>query len=154
MSGQASNVHATAIVLGRLGFLIVGPSGAGKTALGISLISGARNRGYHAALVSDDQVLVSVMNGRIVAKRPATIAGLAEVRGAGIVAMESVASAVLDFALTPVARPYEPRLPPEKEEFIVNARTRLPLLRIPVGDSWNPFEILRLMLPENAKFQG
>ncbi|OBZ93567.1 serine kinase [Pararhizobium polonicum] len=154
MTGQAANVHATAVVLGTRGFLFVGPSGAGKTTLALSCLTAARNSGLFAALVSDDQVLISMRNGRAVARRPASIAGLAEIRGAGIVAVESVPAAVMDFAILPVKPPFEPRMPPENETFLLPSGDFLPLKRLPLAEGLNSFEILRLILPQNADFQG
>ena len=89
------NIHATAIVIGTTGILFVGPSGAGKSSAALQCIYEARMRGLSAALVSDDQVLVSEEDGRLIARAPASIAGLIEVRGAGIVRMETVGEAVL-----------------------------------------------------------
>ena len=81
MTNPAVNVHATAAVIGTSGFLFVGPSGSGKTMLALSCVAAARHCGLFAALVSDDQVLMSMHNGRAIARRPASIAGLAEIRG-------------------------------------------------------------------------
>ena len=154
MTRQAANVHATAVVLGTRGLLFVGPSGAGKTTLALSCLTAARHLGLFAALVADDQVLISVQNGRIVARRPASIAGLAEIRGAGIVQLETIPAAVLDFAILPVKPPFEPRMPPENETFLLPSGDFLPLLRLPLAEGLNSFEILRLILPQNANFQG
>jgi len=154
VTGAAVNVHATAVVLGTRGFLFVGPSGAGKTTLALSCLSAAKNIGLFAALVSDDQVLISVRNGRIIARRPASIAGLAEIRGVGIVQVETVPVAVLDFAILPVKPPFEPRMPPENETFLLPSGDFLPMRRLPLAEGLNSFEILRLTLPQNANFQG
>ncbi|MCV9967319.1 HPr kinase/phosphorylase [Pararhizobium sp. BT-229] len=149
-----ANIHATAVVLGTRGFLFVGPSGTGKTTLALSCMIAARNSGLFAALVSDDQVLIWVENGQIVARRPASIAGLAEVRGAGIVEVETIPAAILDFAVLPVKSPFEPRLPPENETFLLPSGDFLPLQRLPYGEGLNSFEILQLILLQNADFQG
>ena len=154
MTSPAVNVHATAVVLGTQGFLFVGPSGAGKTMLALSCLTAARNCGLFAALVSDDQVLISVCNGRIIARRPASIAGLAEVRSAGIVAIETIPAAVIDLAILPIKPPFEPRLPPENERFSLPSGDFLPLHRVPLAEGLNSIEILRLILPQNANFQG
>jgi serine kinase of HPr protein (carbohydrate metabolism regulator) len=154
MTDEAVNIHATAAVLGTRGFLFVGPSGIGKTALALSCVAAARASGLFGALVSDDQVLIAVRNGRIVACRPASIAGLAEIRGAGIVSVETISAAVMDFAIQPVKSPFEPRLPPENEVFALPSGNFLPLLRLPFGEGLNSFEILRLILPRNAGFQA
>lgn len=154
MTDEAVNIHATAIVLGTCGFLFVGPSGAGKTVAALSCLAAARASGLFAALVSDDQVLISVRNGRIIARRPASIAGLAEIRGAGIVRVETIPSAVMDFAVQPVKSPFEPRLPPENEVFALPSGNFLALLRLPFAEGLNSLEILRLILPQNTNFQG
>lgn len=79
------NVHATCVALrlGRTwrGVLLRGPSGAGKSDLALRLVDeGAR-------LVADDRTVLAVRGGRLSASAPATIAGLLEVRGQGIVAL-------------------------------------------------------------------
>jgi serine kinase of HPr protein (carbohydrate metabolism regulator) len=154
MTNPAVNVHATAVVLGTRGFLFVGPSGAGKTTLALSCLTAAKNAGLFAALLSDDQVLISVRNGRVIARRPASIAGLAEVRGSGIVAVETIPAAVIDFAIQPVKPPFQPRLPPESERFSLPSGDFLPLHRLPLAEGLNSFEILRRILPQIANFQG
>lgn len=89
-SGQPARqgvlVHATTVVLsdaqlGDWAVLLRGPSGAGKSDLALRLI----DRG--GVLVSDDQTLLGVAGGRLVAAPPATIAGRLEVRGLGIAAL-------------------------------------------------------------------
>ena len=83
--GAALNVHATCVAL-RLGrrwhaALLRGPSGAGKSDLALRLLDeGAR-------LVADDRTELAVRGGRLIARAPATIAGLIEVRGQGIVGL-------------------------------------------------------------------
>ena len=77
------NIHASAVVLGDRGIVIVGSSGMGKTQLALTLISHARSFGWFARLVADDQVLLSAHGGRVICAAPATIAGLVEVRGVG-----------------------------------------------------------------------
>jgi HPr kinase/phosphorylase len=82
-------VHATAVLVGARGVLIRGPSGAGKSTLAALLISqGAR-------LVADDRVHLSCCHGRIVATTLAPLAGLAELRGRGIVNAPHERSAVI-----------------------------------------------------------
>lgn len=76
--------------------LLRGPSGSGKSDLALRLIDGG------AMLVADDQVALSVEEGRLVARAPATLAGLLEVRGIGIVGFAALESApvalVIDIA--------------------------------------------------------
>ena len=148
MTGTPANVHGTAILIGKTGLLFVGPSGAGKSAAALNCLHEARARGLSAALVSDDQVLVSEEGGALVATAPASIAGLLEVRGAGIVRVETAERAVLHRALRPVAPPIAERLPPEGETFEVLPGRALPLTRLPLLAGCTAFTILAALHPE------
>lgn len=86
MSGEI-NIHASCVAIGGSGVLLLGPSGSGKSDLALRLIDGG------AKLVADDRTLVRVKSGRLHASAPATIRGLIEIRGVGIVAMPVRASA-------------------------------------------------------------
>jgi len=81
---STENVHATAVAIDGRAILIAGPSGAGKSDLALRLL----DRGFK--LVSDDQTLVRRDGDRLIASAPPTIAGKLEVRGIGIVEMETV----------------------------------------------------------------
>lgn len=75
------NIHASCVAIGNKGVLLLGKSGAGKSDLALRLIdSGAK-------LVADDRTILFVKNGALHARAPATIRGLLEIRGAGIVEM-------------------------------------------------------------------
>jgi RNase adaptor protein for sRNA GlmZ degradation len=83
---HAGPIHATAVALpdaqlGDWAVLLRGPSGSGKSDLALRLI----DRG--AVLVSDDQTLLRIAGGRLLAAPPGTIAGQLEVRGLGIAAL-------------------------------------------------------------------
>jgi serine kinase of HPr protein (carbohydrate metabolism regulator) len=76
--GTALACHGTAVLVGTVGVLLRGGSGAGKSMLALALIdAGAR-------LVADDRVYLTARGGRMVAGPPSAIAGLVELRGAGI----------------------------------------------------------------------
>lgn len=90
------NHHGTALVLGDRGLLVTGAAGAGKSTLALLLIDRARAGGRHAVLVADDQVLLAASGGRLVARPPATIAGLAEHFGAGPLPVPHRDAAVID----------------------------------------------------------
>jgi hypothetical protein len=63
--------------------LLLGPSGCGKSDLALRLIDeGAKGE---VRLVSDDRTLLFNAKGRLHAKAPASIKGLLEVRGLGII---------------------------------------------------------------------
>lgn len=72
-------VHATSVEIGGHAVLIRGPSGGGKSDLALRLIDGG------ALLIADDQTELTAEAGRLFTGVPASIAGLLEVRGLGIV---------------------------------------------------------------------
>ena len=80
---SAENVHASTVAIGGRAVLITGPSGSGKSDLALRLL----DRGF--TLVSDDQTIVRREEDRLIASAPATIAGKLEIRGIGIVEMET-----------------------------------------------------------------
>ena len=80
-------VHGSTVAMGARAVLITGPSGAGKSDLALRLL----DRGF--TLVSDDQTIVRRDGERLIATAPTTIAGKLEIRGIGIVDMETVESA-------------------------------------------------------------
>lgn len=81
LSGEA--VHASTVAIGGRAVLITGPSGSGKSDLALRLL----DRGFK--LVSDDQTVVRRDGDRLLASAPAQIVGKLEVRGIGIVEMET-----------------------------------------------------------------
>ena len=98
---ERTNVHATGLVLGRVGLMLRGPSGSGKSLLALMLIEAWRSRGEEGKLVSDDRIDLETTRSGLVMHAPATIAGLIELRGRGIVRRPHVAKApvhlVVDF---------------------------------------------------------
>jgi hypothetical protein len=73
------NIHASCVAIGNKGVLLLGKSGAGKSDLALRLIDGG------AKLVADDRTILFVKNGALHARAPASIRGLLEIRGAGII---------------------------------------------------------------------
>jgi len=82
-------VHGTSIALGGDGILLRGPSGSGKSDLALRLIDEG------AKLVADDQTELHLSGGELRMTAPATIAGLIEVRGLGILRVPTVPEARL-----------------------------------------------------------
>ncbi|OCO99557.1 MULTISPECIES: serine kinase [unclassified Ensifer] len=152
MTATRANVHGTAIVLGTRGFLITGPSGVGKSKLALACIAAARQAGEFAALIADDRVDLLLEHGRIVARCPATIQGLIEIRGAGIGKIETAPAAVIDWAVLPVRAPFDPRLPPDGETLPLPLGRALPIVRVPVEDGASALAILRVLLAEKLGF--
>jgi serine kinase of HPr protein (carbohydrate metabolism regulator) len=79
------NVHATGLVLDKVGLVLRGPSGAGKSLLALELIDEWEARGKSAKLVSDDRIDMAVEKEGLVMLAPKSIEGLVELRGRGIV---------------------------------------------------------------------
>ncbi|WP_083223412.1 MULTISPECIES: serine kinase [unclassified Ensifer] len=152
MTPPRDNVHGTAMVLGTTGFLVTGPSGIGKSRLALACISAARQMGHFAALVADDRVELCLAQDRIIARCPASIEGLIEIRGAGIARLETVPAAVMDWAILPVGAPFDPRLPPENEELPLPVGGRLPIVRVPIENGVHMLAALRALLPEKLGF--
>ena len=88
-----TRVHATCVAIGGRAVLLLGASGSGKSDLALRLI----DRG--AVLVSDDQTDLATVAGTVYASAPATIAGLIEVRGVGIVTLPFVTQVPLALAV-------------------------------------------------------
>jgi serine kinase of HPr protein (carbohydrate metabolism regulator) len=80
-------IHASCVAIDGAAVLLCGPSGSGKSDLALRLIDGG------AELVADDQVTLTAEDGRLIARAPATLAGLLEVRGIGIVPFDALDSA-------------------------------------------------------------
>jgi serine kinase of HPr protein (carbohydrate metabolism regulator) len=86
MSGRrlsSETVHASTVASDARAVLITGPSGSGKSDLTLRLL----DRGF--TLVSDDQTIVKRDGSRLIASAPPTIAGKLEIRGIGIVDVET-----------------------------------------------------------------
>lgn len=127
---MADNIHASAVVIGERGVLVLGPSGSGKSALCFGLIEAARVQGLFGAWVGDDQLLASVHGGRLCVRPAPGIAGLAEQRGFGPVAVAHLPGAVIDLAVRLVEPQEAPRLPEPDTEVVAGvsvARVRLPM---------------------------
>lgn len=128
------NLHATAVVAGRAGVLILGRSGAGKSSLALALIALLRARKNFAALVADDRVWVAAAGGRLVAEVPQAIAGLVELRGFGPAPAAFERRAVLDCAVRLVPRAEAPRVAdPDAVETVLGIA--LPRLDLAEGDA-------------------
>jgi serine kinase of HPr protein (carbohydrate metabolism regulator) len=81
---SAETIHASTVAIDGRAVLITGASGSGKSDLTLRLL----DRGF--TLVSDDQTIVKKTGTKLCASAPATIRGKLEVRGVGIVEMDSI----------------------------------------------------------------
>lgn len=145
-------VHATAVVIGEAGVLIRGASGSGKTSLAFALVDGARRDGLFAAFVADDRVVLAVANGRLVARCPETIAGLAERRGRGIETVEHVPAAVIGLVADLVDAGTMARMPETVEEKVEIDGVKLRRQPIPARQTATSLPLLFATLTEMNKF--
>lgn len=141
------NVHATAIVVGEAGLLFIGPSGAGKSITAFNCMVAARRSAAFAALIADDQVLLSEKDGALIATCPEAIAGLIEIRGSGIARLPHIPSAPIHLAVLLVERNSMERLPPEGEVFGIPGIGSLPQLRM-VQEAQEPLAIIDAFYPD------
>lgn len=112
MSGDLL-VHATAVAIDGAAVLLRGPSGSGKSDLALRLVdAGAR-------LVADDQTVLRRAGAHLLASAPATIAGLLEVRGVGIVRVAAAEGAPLLLIVDLVPSAEVERLPEARREIIL-----------------------------------
>ena len=92
---SSPTIHASAVLVGARAVLIRGPSGSGKSRLALELIAAARGGALRfARLVGDDRVHVEAAHGRVLVRPAPTLAGMIELRGAGILTLPHEPSAV------------------------------------------------------------
>lgn len=147
-SGRVT-VHASCVVIGsaghglgassEAGVLLLGPSGAGKSDLALRLLE----RG--AMLVADDRAELFVRDRVLMARAPAGLRGLIEIRGVGILEFSYAQEAPIVLALAlgragprlPEAKFYE--VPPE---LALDTELRTPLLRLDARESSAPAKVI------------
>lgn len=78
MAASTLQVHGTAVALDDVACLLTGAPGTGKSTIALEMIA------LGASLVSDDRVDIAQAEGVLVASAPATISGLIEARGLGL----------------------------------------------------------------------
>lgn len=124
-------MHGTCLLLADKGVLIAGAPGSGKTSLALRLVGSARRRGMFARIVADDQFLLSVWSGRMVCRVPSSIAGLAEMRGAGIARVEYEPAAVLDLRIDLRPAAQIARMPDRCRMWFFAGKARIRALDLP-----------------------
>ena len=118
---SSENLHASCVAADGRAVLIAGPSGSGKSDLALRLL----DRGF--TLVSDDRTIVCKEGMRLIASAPETIKGKLEIRGVGIVEMETVSNVPL--ALVIELTSDITRLPDDSRERLILG-TGIPLVSI------------------------
>ena len=129
-AARGTSLHATAVIHGECGVLILGPSGSGKSALALALIARASLAGAFGALIGDDRVHVREAEGRIVASGAANMAGIVERRTAGLFAAQHEPAAILRLAVELSGRGRQwPRMPDDCDGITIGG-VRLPRLAL------------------------
>jgi HPr kinase/phosphorylase len=132
---EPPTIHASAVLAGARAILIRGPVGSGKSRLVLNLIQAASiGLLSFARLVADDRVHVEATHNRLIARPPAALAGLLEVRGLGIQQLQyepmAVVSWVVDLDVTTPMR-----MPDCAAAQTIIAGVRIPRLAVaPGGD--------------------
>jgi HPr kinase/phosphorylase len=101
-------IHGTCVAVDGAGVLLRGPSGSGKSDLALRLIDGG------GCLVADDYTDIAETGGRLFAKAPPELKGLLEVRGIGIVRVQSVHSVPLVASIDLMPCASVERMPPRE----------------------------------------
>ena len=130
-----TGLHATGVIFGEDGVLIVGSSGAGKSALALALLARARAVNQFAALVGDDRVWVRRVSGRLIARGASMTSGIVERRMAGLVTVDCERAMVVRLAVE-FGEPGRdwPRLPPDPDVLAIGG-VETPRLALPTGQS-------------------
>ncbi|NCO15741.1 MAG: serine kinase [Alphaproteobacteria bacterium] len=116
-------LHASCVAHGARGLLILGASGAGKSALALELIA------LGADLVADDRVALRRQGAAVIASAPPALCGLIEARGAGLLRMPFAAEAAVTLALD-LDGAETARLPPRRTTLLLGAA--VPVILCPV----------------------
>ena len=123
------NHHCNVVTISGCGILIEGEAGAGKTSLSLGLLEHCCVCGVVGEFVCDDQALLSIRSGNLLAKVPASLAGKVELRGLGIVDIDHVDEARIDLVVRLTDDELIERLP--EKETVELLGVELPLLLLP-----------------------
>ena len=140
---SAETLHASTVASEGRAVLIAGPSGSGKSDLALRLL----DRGF--TLVSDDRTLVRRDGEKLVASAPPNIAGKLEIRGIGIVDMDTVSD--IPVALFVELTSEIQRLPDENRERPVLG-LRVPLISIDAMSASAPSKVALALDRMGLKF--
>jgi HPr kinase/phosphorylase len=131
-----ATVHASAVLVGARAVLIRGPSGSGKSRLALELIEAGRaGRLSFTRLIGDDRVHLENVGGRLLVRPAQPLAGLIELRGAGILRFDYEPCAVVGLVVDLDAAGAE-RLP--EQQTVVIEGNLLPRLAVAAGTAALP----------------
>ena len=147
MDKLSASVHASCVLVGARALLIRGPSASGKSQLALELIHAADTGGLRfARLVADDRVHLTAAGGRLLARPAASLAGLIEVRGIGLLRLPYEPCAVIGLVVD--LGEDSNRLPaPEQRQALIDGIS-LPRLAVASGVTPLPAVMALLNSPE------
>jgi HPr kinase/phosphorylase len=131
--GGRTSLHATAVIHGESGVLVLGPSGSGKSALALALMARATDAGAFGALLGDDRIFVRKAGDRLIACGAANMAGVIERRMAGLVAVRHEPAAIVRLVVELSERGRRWARMPENDEGLVVGEIALPRLALDSG---------------------
>ncbi len=144
-ASASSSIHASCVLVDASAVLIRGPSGSGKSRLALALLQAANTGALRfARLVADDRTVIEVASGRLLARPPAELAGLLEIRGIGIVTLPYEPVAVVDLVVD--LGEASDRMPMAQQNVADLAGLRVPRLAVPAADDPLPRVLARLGL--------
>jgi serine kinase of HPr protein (carbohydrate metabolism regulator) len=139
-------IHGSTVEIKGNAALILGAPGMGKSSLALQLM----DRG--ALLVADDQTQLSLENGMIVTRVPASIQGMMEVRGLGICTFPFQACSPLALCVEICEEKTLERLP--EPLFIEYYGIQVPLLKLAKTDPLGAIKVeLKVGLKDECEYR-
>jgi HPr kinase/phosphorylase len=162
-NGSDFLIYGTCVALGDRAAILQGPSGSGKSDLALRFLAMGEAHGQFGThgdasprrtmLVSDDQVIVRSVDGRLLVRPPGAIAGKLEVRGLGIIDIPYRAEAELRLMVALTGPENVPRIPSEATPIVMLFGAPTPLIKLSPFDASAPIK-LRLALDRLEESQG
>lgn len=135
---SSSTLHANAVVIDRIGLLVIGAAKSGKSSLCDQLVGESSSVPSYSRWIADDQVKLTVTSNRLLAQPAPSIEGKAEIHHLGIVRTSIQSAAVIDFVV---------ELLPERQ---IDRMPELSHVSIFCSQSVNTIKLPRLAVPEKS----
>lgn len=144
---QKVNHHCSVVTIGDNCLLIEGASGSGKTCLAMGLIETFNNLDITSKLVSDDQAILNVHNGNLIAEAPDPIAGKVEIRGFGITSVSYIDKAKITLVISLEKDENIERMPDAETKTLLGVK--IPYLKLPIRHEAQAIRIVKAWLDNN-----